>query len=67
MKIGKVELTDYHIGARVTYIPFQAKGDLSHVDCQVGHIKRWNDAYVFVYYGDGGVAQATAPGELSFD
>ncbi len=48
--IEGVELTEEHIGSKVTYVPRHANGDASHKDCEGGTIKRWNDGGVFVDY-----------------
>lgn len=48
--IEKRELTEEHVGSKVTYVPWHAKGDASHPHCQGGHIKSWNDGGVFVQY-----------------
>jgi len=62
MKIEDVELTEEHVGAKVTYVPDHAKnaGDPA---CQGGIISSWNDQYVFVNYGTG-TAAATYPRHL---
>jgi len=51
--IQDIELNDSHIGSKVTYTPPHAKGDCSHPDAEEGHIKRWNDLFVFVTYTTG--------------
>lgn len=48
--IENTELTEEHIGSKVTYIPNHANGDASHKDCEEGTIKRWNSSGVFVNY-----------------
>jgi len=48
--IEGIELTEEHIGSKVTYIPRNANGNISHKDCEQGRIKRWNDGGVFVDY-----------------
>ena len=48
--ITGVELTEAHIGSKVTYVPQHAEGNASHPDCENGHIKSWNDGGVFVQY-----------------
>lgn len=48
--IEGVELTEEHIGSKVTYIPRHANGDASHKDAKGGHIKWWNDGGVFIIY-----------------
>ncbi len=48
-------------GGKVRYVPWQAKGDESHADCQDGVITSWNELYVFVRYdkNTGDTSQAT--------
>ena len=53
MNITGVELTEEHIGSKVTYIPPHANGDASHADAEGGTILRWNDRFVFVDFGKG--------------
>lgn len=48
--IENTELTEKHIGYKVTYVPRHAQGDASHKDCEQGTIKSWNDGGVFVSY-----------------
>lgn len=45
-----IEVTEEHIGSKVTYVPQHAHGDASHFDCEGGTIVRWNDGGVFVNY-----------------
>jgi hypothetical protein len=52
MKIENIELTNEHIGSKVTYIPDHAK-NTNHKDCKGGTISSWNDTYIFVNYGTG--------------
>ncbi len=49
-EIEGVPLTEEHIGSKVTYVPRHANKNASHVDCEGGHIKSWNDGGVFVIY-----------------
>ena len=63
MKIENIELTDDHVGSKVTYIPDHAKGLASHKDCESGTISSWNDSFIFVNYGKGTNA-ATYPRNL---
>ena len=62
MQIQDIELTEEHVGARVTFMPHYAKGDINHKDCVSGTIKRWNDTYVFVNYPAS--VQGTRPQDL---
>lgn len=48
--VAGVELTEEHIGSKVTYVPKHAHGDASHPDCEGGRIKSWNEGGVFVDY-----------------
>ena len=48
--IQGIELTESHIGAKVTYVPRHANGNASHPDAEQGRIKRWNEDGVFVDY-----------------
>ena len=48
--IQNIELTEEHIGSKVTYIPNHANGNAGHKDCEGGTIKRWNNHGVFVIY-----------------
>jgi hypothetical protein len=64
MRIENTELTDINVGDPVTYIPPHANGDASHPDSERGHIKSWNDTYVFVQYL--GNTKATRPEDLIF-
>jgi len=63
MQIEERELTDEHIGSKVTYVPSHAKGNASHPACEGGTISSWNDTFVFVNYGKGTNA-ATKPEDL---
>lgn len=63
MKIENTELTNEHIGSKVTYIPSHAHGLANHEDCKGGTISSWNDSYIFVNYGTG-TNQATYPRHL---
>lgn len=38
------------VGKIVTYVPNHAQGDLTHPDCQVGHITSFNESCVFVRF-----------------
>lgn len=51
--IQGVELTEEHVGCKVTYVPRHANGNASHPDSEGGHIKRWNDRFCFVTYTTG--------------
>jgi len=63
--IQGVELTeDEHYLAPVTYVPVHAHGDLSHEDCELGVIIRWNKYHVFVLYCKTRAVQATSPYDL---
>lgn len=57
-EIEGVELTNEHIGSKVTYTPPHAHGDCSHPAAESGTIKSWNDMFIFVEYGTG-TAKAT--------
>ena len=37
-------------GGKVRYVPWHAKNDKTHKDCQDGVITSWNDSFVFVNY-----------------
>ena len=52
---GKAEIE----GGKVTYVPWHAKNDKTHKDCQDGVISSWNDDFVFVRYTTGDTAAAT--------
>ena len=54
---GKAEVE----GGKVTYVPWHAKNDKTHKDCQDGVISSWNDDFVFVDYSKpGDIKRATA-------
>ena len=48
--IQNIELTEEHVGSKVTYVPSHADGDASHSDVEGGTIKSWNEGGVFVDY-----------------
>ena len=48
--IQDIELTEFHIYSKVTYVPTHAEGNTSHPDCEVGRIRSWNNNGVFVDY-----------------
>jgi hypothetical protein len=59
MKIENTIISDEHIGSKVTYIPSHAQKNANHKDAEQGHIKSWNDRFVFVQYITG--VKATPP------
>lgn len=48
--IEKIELSEKHIGSKVTYIPKHANRNANHPDAEGGTIKSWNEYGVFVDY-----------------
>lgn len=62
MKIENKELDIEDIGSKVTYVPNHANGNASHKDAEWGHIKSWNDTFIFVTYQSN--TKATRPQDL---
>lgn len=62
MKIENKELDIEDIGSKVTYVPNHANGNASHKDAEGGHIKSWNDTFIFVTYQSN--TKATRPQDL---
>jgi len=48
--IQDIELTEFHVYSKVTYVLTHAEGDASHPDCEGGRIRSWNNYGVFVDY-----------------
>lgn len=53
------------VGARVRYVPNHAHGDLNHPDCELGIVTSWNEAAVFVRYGEQPNSKATSAEDLT--
>lgn len=45
-------------GMKVAYVPYHAKGDTNHEDCEMGIVTYSNEEVVFVKFGTGSVSQA---------
>jgi len=41
---------DFKPGERVTYVPYHAKGNLKHMDCERGFVSNTNEKFVFVRF-----------------
>lgn len=55
---------DFKPGEMVRYIPYHAKGDRGHPDCEDGIVSSTNDWFVFVQYKLGGPGIATKTDQL---
>jgi hypothetical protein len=51
-------LMPFQDGDRVLYIPGHAQGDPNHEDCEMGHVTRSTDKFVFVRFGPNRYPQA---------
>ena len=51
-------------GQLVTYIPYHAKGNINHPDCEQGRVTSKNEKYVFVRFGNSSTSQACPPDQL---
>ena len=50
LKIEGKEVTEEHVGNKVTHIPPHADGNVNHKDCRSGKISSFNNTYVFVRF-----------------
>lgn len=62
MKIQGVELTEEHVGRRVTYAP--DSGPIARCYQEPGTIKSWSEWFVFVRYDEGDRGIATRDHDL---
>jgi hypothetical protein len=59
----ELTLEDFKPGDRVRYVPYHARGDRNHTDCQDGIVSSVGHAYVFVKFTRE-IAQACKPDQL---
>lgn len=59
------ELTDFRAGDEVLYVPYHAKGNLRHMDCERGRVNSVSDHFVFVRFERSALcSQACKPDQL---
>lgn len=67
-----MNLSKFHAGLRVKYIPGHAYGNGDHPDCEIGTVSSTNHKYVFVKFDkqlekfgwDGTTSQSCDPSDL---
>lgn len=47
-----MELSEAKPKLRVAFLPYHARGDITHPDVEFGLISSWNHKYIFVKFGD---------------
>ena len=55
---------DFKAGDHVRYVPYHARDDLTHPDCEDGVVTSTNDWYVFVRFGAKTQSQACKRDQL---